>query len=218
MSGHRSKSSPPPGFAALVARLGHDLRGPLNVILGMSEMLVEDLDAGGPRETARSDLQSIRASGHKLYEIVEALVDLARIEAGDAPVAPVPAELGPILEELAMDLRSSGVRVKVALEGEPGPVPVDVKRFCRAAGGLLGALAERAGKTGLAVTVAQGSIAIRAGAEAERALGLCDEGGARGEDARILLARALCDRMEIAVNIEASPERGGVMVLLTLPG
>jgi len=217
VSAHQSKSSPSPGFAALVAKLGHDLRGPLNVILGMSEMLLEDLDGRAGRDTTRSDLQSIRASGHRLYEIVEAMVDLARIESGDAPVAPVPAELGPIVEELAMELRASGARVQVALEGEPGPVPVDVRRFCRAVGGLLGALADRAGQTGLTVTVAQGAITISVGAEADRAFGVCEEGGSRGEDARIMLARALCERMEIAVHIDAIAERGGTTVLLALP-
>jgi signal transduction histidine kinase len=199
--------------------MGHDLRGPLNIILGMSELLLEELDGGGGRETARADLQSIRASGHRLFEIVEALVDLARIEAGDAPVAHVPAEIGPVVEELALDLRASGAQVKVVRESEPALVPVEMKRFCRAVGGLLGALADCGGASGLTVTIAEASIAIEVSAEADRALGLGEEWGIKGEDARILLARALCERMEIDVHIDASAEPGGgATVVLALPG
>ena len=50
----------------LSSQLLHDLRSPLNQIIGYSEMLTEDAE-GQPRE----DLQKIRAAGHRMLGLIE---------------------------------------------------------------------------------------------------------------------------------------------------
>jgi adenylate cyclase len=63
---------------ALLAHVRHELRTPVNAILGYSEMLLED-GAGG--EVARPDLQRIEASGRTLLSLINEILDPAAIEA-----------------------------------------------------------------------------------------------------------------------------------------
>jgi two-component system sensor histidine kinase/response regulator len=51
------------------SQLLHDLRSPLNQIIGYSEMLTEEADA--PREEFGSDLGKIRAAGHRLLSLID---------------------------------------------------------------------------------------------------------------------------------------------------
>ena len=67
-----------PDLEAAGARIRHDLRTPVNAIIGYSEMLLEDAgeDGGiGP------DLKRIHAAGHKLLALID---DIVRVSAGGA--------------------------------------------------------------------------------------------------------------------------------------
>jgi two-component system, sensor histidine kinase and response regulator len=68
----RSEPDPPMASARsrLSAKLLHDLRSPLNQIIGYSELLVEEA-AGERRDGLVTDLQKIRAAGHRLLAIIE---------------------------------------------------------------------------------------------------------------------------------------------------
>ena len=64
-----------------LANMSHELRTPLNAIIGYSEMLQEDAaDLGAEQLTG--DLQKINAAGKHLLELINAVLDLSKIEAG----------------------------------------------------------------------------------------------------------------------------------------
>ncbi|HKW91815.1 MAG TPA: GAF domain-containing protein [Methylomirabilota bacterium] len=64
-----------------LANMSHELRTPLNAIIGYSEMLQEDAaDLGAAQFT--DDLQKINAAGKHLLELINAVLDLSKIEAG----------------------------------------------------------------------------------------------------------------------------------------
>ena len=64
-----------------LANMSHELRTPLNAIIGYSEMLQEDAaDLGAERFT--DDLKKINAAGKHLLELINAVLDLSKIEAG----------------------------------------------------------------------------------------------------------------------------------------
>ncbi|MEZ5287728.1 MAG: ATP-binding protein [Vicinamibacterales bacterium] len=67
--------------SAFLATMSHELKTPLNVILGYSELLLDDADDG-----VRLDLERIQQAGRKLLGIVNAMIDIARIEAGRVAV------------------------------------------------------------------------------------------------------------------------------------
>ena len=64
-----------------LANMWHELRTPLNAIIGYSEMLQEDAaDLGAEQFT--DDLKKINAAGKHLLELINAVLDLSKIEAG----------------------------------------------------------------------------------------------------------------------------------------
>jgi signal transduction histidine kinase len=193
----------PSEFTTLVAGLGHDLRGPLNVIVGASELLLEEMADGAGRAAWRDDLRGIHASGKKLCEIVDALVDLARIESGQAPIAAAPAALRDVVEEAAADHRARGARLEIVQTGEALAVPVDARRLRRCLASVLDAVIERAGAASVTISVAESSISVGVGTSAQEHLAL---------DARIAIAALVCARMNVDV------ARRGAALVLTVGG
>ncbi len=63
--------------SAFLSTLNHELRTPLNAILGYSELLAEDAPPA-----ARQDLDRIHEAGRRLLHIINAMLDIARLEAG----------------------------------------------------------------------------------------------------------------------------------------
>ncbi|MCB1889243.1 MAG: HAMP domain-containing protein [Rhodocyclaceae bacterium] len=75
---------------SFLAKMSHELRTPLNGILGFSELL----SLTSPTDQARSYAQTIQSSGNHLLQIVDDLLDMAKIEAGKLEVSPRDIELG----------------------------------------------------------------------------------------------------------------------------
>ena len=65
--------------------MSHELRTPLNAVIGYSEILLEDTDADAD-PTACADLARIHSAGQKLLSLVNAILDLSKIEAGKMEV------------------------------------------------------------------------------------------------------------------------------------
>ncbi len=64
-----------------LANMSHELRTPLNAIIGYSEILEEDAEDNGQVELIR-DLQKIRNAGKHLLNLINDVLDLAKIESG----------------------------------------------------------------------------------------------------------------------------------------
>lgn len=63
-----------------IYHLSHDLRGPLNSILGFSELLLEGIE-GPLNNIQQEDIAAIRQSAQNLLQLINALVDLSKLEA-----------------------------------------------------------------------------------------------------------------------------------------
>ncbi|AFZ60064.1 GAF domain-containing protein [Anabaena cylindrica FACHB-243] len=64
-----------------LANMSHELRTPLNAILGMTEALQEQV-FGGINERQLKALKTVENSGNHLLELINDILDLAKIEAG----------------------------------------------------------------------------------------------------------------------------------------
>lgn len=63
-----------------LSRMSHELRTPLNAILGFSQLLV--LDSVGLTETQKNNITEIIDAGHHLLNLINEVLDLAKIESG----------------------------------------------------------------------------------------------------------------------------------------
>jgi two-component system, NarL family, sensor histidine kinase BarA len=91
-----------------LANVSHELRTPLNSILGFAELLRETLAAaGGAAADSKPSryLQNILTSGRNLLELINDLLDLAKIEAGKMDVRSEPLSLGDLFEALGSVLK-----------------------------------------------------------------------------------------------------------------
>ena len=68
-----------------LANMSHDIRTPLNAILGMSELGLREADPEGKDNC----FQDIRGSGRILLENINSILDLSKIEAGKVELHPV---------------------------------------------------------------------------------------------------------------------------------
>jgi CheY-like chemotaxis protein/two-component sensor histidine kinase len=68
-----------------LANMSHELRTPLNAIIGYSEMLQEEAQDDG-NEAYLGDLGKITGSGRYLLELINSVLDLAKIESGKMDV------------------------------------------------------------------------------------------------------------------------------------
>jgi signal transduction histidine kinase/BarA-like signal transduction histidine kinase len=64
-----------------LASMSHELRTPLNAVLGMSEALLDEL-CGALDERQRKAVSTIAQSGQHLLELINDILDLAKIESG----------------------------------------------------------------------------------------------------------------------------------------
>ena len=67
--------------SSFLANMSHELRTPLNAILGYSEMLQEEAEDKGQNDFL-PDLGKIHAAGTHLLELINAVLDISKIEAG----------------------------------------------------------------------------------------------------------------------------------------
>ncbi len=87
----------------LVGTLVHDLKSPLTSMLASMDLLEASL--AGPELRAKADLVRIaRRGGVKLRNLVDAILDVSRLEQGAMPLAPEPVGLSEAVDE-AFDLQ-----------------------------------------------------------------------------------------------------------------
>jgi len=103
-----------------MATIGHEIRTPLNAILGMAELL----SMGRLGEEERENVRVITSSGTALLEIINEILDFAKIEHGDEPPENVPFH-APELVRQAMNVmegraREQRDRLELVMNGMAG--------------------------------------------------------------------------------------------------
>ncbi|MBI2235518.1 MAG: HAMP domain-containing protein [Magnetospirillum sp.] len=112
-----------------LANVSHELRTPLNGILGFADLLREDVTGEEDREHA----QIIFDNGRHLLEVVNTLLDVAKIEAGRLELARVPIDLAAMIAGTAgtheQVARAKGLDFTVETAGDlPGRIVGDPTR------------------------------------------------------------------------------------------
>ena len=84
----------------VVAMMSHDMRTPLNAILGYAQLLALEID-GPINESQRRNLERIDFGGRHLLDLVNNVLDLARADAQKLELELRPIEANAMIEEIA---------------------------------------------------------------------------------------------------------------------
>jgi PAS domain S-box-containing protein len=108
----------------LVASVSHELRSPLNAMLGYVALLQQGI--GGP-ERQRAHIEKLQRSGRHLLDIIGDVLDLSRADAGTLSVSRSVRRLGPAIQEAVADVEpqaaARGVRLTNKMSGGAADLP-----------------------------------------------------------------------------------------------
>lgn len=207
-----------------LGNLSHELRSPLNAIIGFSEVLASDsLPPDSPKR--EQFLQHIEKSGRHLLRLINDVLELSKIDTGHYTFSPEPLDLGMlvthVLDLLHTRIGRKRLRIGVDVDAQLATVVVDGVRLKQALMNYLSPAVDEAaeGATFTVRAVPQGPERFRvevqvptgdpSGAEAEMSASF-SSGAASQASANARLNVALTRRL-----VEA---QGGRTGLLETPG
>jgi signal transduction histidine kinase len=99
----------------LIVNMSHELRTPLNSVIGFSDLLLEG--AFGSLNTRQSKyVSNILISGKNLLEIINNLLDISRLEAGESNLNYEDVDIASLIGEVRMSLLSLASNKKISVE------------------------------------------------------------------------------------------------------
>jgi len=85
----------------VLGTVAHDLKNPLSVILGRTEMLTEMVsDAASSVDNIKAQIVHIRSAAHRVTEIIDTLISDAMADAHDIAIRREPVDLAALLRDL----------------------------------------------------------------------------------------------------------------------
>jgi len=104
--------------SAFLANMSHELRTPLNAILGLSRIIQEDESV--PAEH-RDAARTLHRSGEHLLDLINELLDMAKIEAGTVALDNIPVDLHNLVVDILdlMKVRADEKFLRLSLERSP---------------------------------------------------------------------------------------------------
>lgn len=115
-----------------LATMSHELRTPLNAIIGYSELMMEHPTRFGT-QSAKEPLDRILRAGRHLLNLINELLDLAKIEAGKIALAYEDIDVPALVNDVVETARSLAEQNRNTLTAETppdlGPLRADRKRL-----------------------------------------------------------------------------------------
>ncbi|MEI9941900.1 MAG: PAS domain S-box protein [Pseudomonadota bacterium] len=103
-----------------LSSMSHELRTPLNAILGFAQLLQRDKKSPlNERQLERLD--HVHKGGEHLLRLIDDILDLSRVEAGQVSVSAEPVGVGEVLTEVQSTLAPMAARLGVELQLAPMP-------------------------------------------------------------------------------------------------
>jgi signal transduction histidine kinase len=139
-----------------LANMSHELRTPLNAIVGFADLLHSEV-AGELNPRQRAYIEDIRSAARRLTVIINDVLDLAKLEAGQFRIALEVVAIGPLLDVVASRAREEARgRVDVTVDIEPG------LQYVTADGGRLEQILTNLAVNGVKFTPDDGTVSLTA--------------------------------------------------------
>lgn len=100
-----------------LAKMSHELRTPLNSIIGFTSVMLRGM-AGNVTEEQRTQLEMVERAGQRLLSLVNDVLDVSKIEAGQASVTLKLTELHMAVASLIAEMRPLAHERHITLEFE----------------------------------------------------------------------------------------------------
>jgi signal transduction histidine kinase len=109
--------------AEFLANMSHELRTPLNSIIGYSEVLLDGVD-GELSEFVKEDVEQIHSSGKHLLQVINDILDIAKLDTGKIILSLQEEDLVSILQDIVQSRQNmlKGKPVTIKLE-ESSSIP-----------------------------------------------------------------------------------------------
>ena len=165
-----------------LANMSHELRTPLNAILGMSEALQEQVFGAINREQKES-LETIASSGTHLLELINDILDVAKIESGQVDINRSQISIQELCQSSLPFIKQQALRKRINLELKIAPnLPelfIDERRIRQALINLLSnaiKFTPEKGRVSLAVSLQQNPATITGDMMSEITFAITDTG------------------------------------------
>jgi signal transduction histidine kinase len=90
-----------------LANVSHELRTPLNAVIGLSQLLQDDATDLGLSGDFATDLETINSAGKHLYDLINDILDLSKIEAGKMTLYPETFDVKNLINNLVLTVKSA---------------------------------------------------------------------------------------------------------------
>ena len=114
--------------SVFLASMSHELRTPLNAILGFSELLIDANEGQFPPATRKRFLEQIHSSGKHLLGLINDILDLSKIEAGQMELRVQQITVAEIVTQVAATVEPLAAQKKIELrvaEDSAGDITAD---------------------------------------------------------------------------------------------
>ena len=148
-----------------LANMSHELRTPMNAILGYTELIMDHIYGEVPKKIGEV-LERVQQSGHHLLDLINDVLDISKMEAGqltlalnDYSLAEVVQTVFSAVESLAVE---KGLALTVSLPADLPPGKGDERRLAQVLLNLLGNAIKftEVGEVQVRVTAADGAFTV----------------------------------------------------------
>jgi PAS domain S-box-containing protein len=216
-----------------MANVTHELRTPLNAVIGFAGLLKDEVP--GPLNAQQAEFAAdILASGQRLLELVEGILEMSRLDVAGGALEREPVEIGAVLEErMAAHRQVAGARgltMRLEVAADTGSAELDPSALHRMLDALIdnaikfnregGTVAVSARRAGVALEIAVADTGIGIAredlAKLFKPLAQLDAGLARrhgGVGLGLALARRLAELHGGTLEVESEPGKGSTFTL-----
>ncbi len=127
--------------SSFISSVSHQFKSPLTAIEGYIDFFIEGIDAGIGKEKQVKALRIMKHNASRLGNLINDVLDLAKIEAGQLEVKRQPLRLGEVLKEKAGEFqrlaRKKEIQIEVKAEEKIGQALGDRKKLEKVLDNLL---------------------------------------------------------------------------------